>query len=167
MSAFFNSKVLQYALFYFKSLQCVLFRLQKFVVCAFFTSKACRVRFLDYKSFVVCAFLLQKFVECAFLDCKSFCRVRFFRLQKFVECAFQTTKVGSVHFFHYRVCSVCFLRLQKFVEFDVSEQLTLAKQLFIIQSLYPPENQVTLTNGKGQIVATAYGLENSQISEKQ
>ena len=147
MSAFFNSKVLQGALF----------SLQKFVGCAFFTSKVCSVRFCHFKSLQSALFRLQ-----------NFCRLRFFRLQKFVECAFQTTKVCSVrffhykvcsvHFFHYKVCSVRFLRLQKFVEFDVSEQLTLAKQLFVIQSLYPPENQITLTSGKGQIVATAYGL---------
>ena len=62
---------------------------------------------------------------------------------------FFNSKVCSV----LKVCSVCFLSLQKFVEFDVSEQLTLAKQVFIIQSLCPPDIYITLTNGK-----TAYGL---------
>ena len=150
--------------------QCPLFSIQKFCRVCFFITKVCSVRFFRLQKVVVCAFLLQKFVVCAFLDYKGFV-VCAFLLQKFVVCAFQTSKVCRVRFFrlqkfvvrffHYKACSVRFLRLPKFVEFDVSEQLTLAKQFFIIQSLYPSENQIILTNGKGQIVATGYGPENT------
>ena len=98
MSAFFNSKVLQGALF----------SLQKFVECAFQATKVCSVRFFTLKVLQCAPFRLQKFCSVRFFTSKV-CSLRFFRLQKFVECAFQTTKVCSVRFFHYKVCSVRFL----------------------------------------------------------
>ena len=96
---------------------------------AFFNSK---IAFLDYK----------KFVECAYQTTKV-CSVRFFRLQKFVECAFLDYKSLQCPLFEAtKVCRA-----------DVSEQFTLAKQVFIILSLCPPDNYITLTNEK-----TGHGL---------
>ena len=117
---------------------------KKFVsglMCALFP-KSCSVHVSRLLDIVMSAFQTTKV-----------CRVRFLDYKSFVVCAFLLQKFCSVRFFTSKVCSLRFFRLQKFVEFDVSEQLTLAKQVIIIQSLCPPDIYITLTNEK-----SAYGL---------